>query len=60
MDERKVRDNTPMKRHLITNGDLPVSAGGGKSTIKEKLIFLFICDVLIILTFVLLNFFNIL
>ena len=59
MDDRKLRDNTPMKRHLITNGELPVSGGGGKSTIKEKIIFIVISVLLLILIFVLLNYFNI-
>jgi len=60
MVETKFRDNTPMKRHLITKGELPVSAGGGKSTIKERIIFVVICAVLIIVILVLLKFLNIL
>ena len=39
MVEAEVRDNAPKKRNLITKGELPESAGGGKSTIKEKIIF---------------------
>jgi len=60
MVETKVRDNTPKKRYLITKGELPESAGGGESTIKERIIFVVICAVLIILVLVLLKFFNIL
>ena len=39
MVKDKFRDNTPKKRHLITNSEWPESAGGGKSTLKEKIFF---------------------
>ncbi|RLF34218.1 MAG: hypothetical protein DRM98_01015 [Thermoplasmata archaeon] len=59
MIETKFRDNTPKKRYLITKGELPESAGGGKSTIKERIIFVIISATLIILILVLFKFFNI-
>lgn len=50
MVESKVRDNTPKKRHLITKGEWPESAGGGKSTLEEKIIFtVFVLAVIVIL-----------
>lgn len=36
------------KRYLITKGELPRSAGGGKTSIKEKIVFCTIIIVLII------------
>jgi hypothetical protein len=53
----KFRDNTPMKRYLITKGELPVSAGGGKSTIKERVIFVSIVAIVFIFIIVLIKFF---
>ena len=49
MVEGAVRDNTPKKRHLITKSEWPESAGGGKSTLKEKIIFSIFLIVLILI-----------
>jgi len=45
------------KRNLITKGELPESAGGEKSTIKERILFVVIFAILIILVLVILKFF---
>ena len=37
------------KRYLITKGKLPVSAGGGKSNIKDNFVFFIIIAILIII-----------
>ena len=50
MDEAK-------KRYLITKGELPESAGGGKASFKEKIVFLIICSIVAIFVFILLKFF---
>jgi hypothetical protein len=57
MDETKFRDNTPKKRYLITKGELPESAGGGKATLKERIIFVSIVVIVIIFIIVLLKLF---
>ena len=53
MVETEYRDNTPKKRNLITKGKWPESAGGGKASTKEKIIFgiivIIVITVLIIL-----------
>lgn len=49
MVESNVRDNNPKERHLITNSEWPESAGGGKSTLKEKIMFSIFLIVLIII-----------
>ena len=59
MVEKKVRQSNIKKRYLITKGELPKSAGGGKKPIKEKIIFVTICSILIILLLALLKIFNI-
>ena len=41
--------NETKKRYLITKGELPESAGGGKASLKEKILFLIICIVIVIL-----------
>ena len=48
MTETKIRENNPKKRYLITKGELPESAGGGKATIKEKIVFTAIVIVVIV------------
>lgn len=45
------------KRYLITKGELPESAGGGKASLKEKIVFLIICIIIAIFVFILLRFF---
>lgn len=37
------------KRYLITKGELPKSAGGGKATSKEKIAFLAIVALVIVI-----------
>jgi len=49
MVEKNSKDGNPEKRYLITQGELPVSAGGGKSTTKEKLIFSAIAIVVVLI-----------
>ena len=57
MVKTNFKKDTLKKRYLITKGKLPESAGGGKSNIKERIIFAIIVAVLIILTILLLMFF---
>jgi hypothetical protein len=57
MVETKIRDYAPKKRYLITKGELPESAGGGKATIKERIIFVSIVAILIFVIIVLIKLF---
>ena len=58
MANTRTRENNPKKRHLITKGEWPESAGGGKSSTKEKIVFIFIVIVTIIIIFVIYNLLN--
>ena len=48
----KYRDDTPMKRTLITKGEWPKFAGGEKATGEEKIIFSAIIIALAIIIYV--------
>ena len=50
-------DDLAKKRYLITKGEWPKSAGGGKASLKEKIAFLIICIVIAIFVFILLRVF---
>ena len=49
-------DDNPKKRNLITKGELPVSAGGGKSTLKEKIGFAAVMIIILVVIIVYLVF----
>lgn len=40
------------KRYLITKGELPESAGGKKTSTKEKIVFLIIVIILIVFIYI--------
>jgi hypothetical protein len=52
--------DSPKKRYLVTKGEMPESGSGGKTTIIEKIIFITVCSIFIILFYYLLTYFDIL